>query len=65
LEEITTDTTTTTAAAATTTTTTTTTTTFLSFFWRDSPQWAKAPSFARFLDHTKRRTTAGRTPLDE
>jgi len=34
-------------------------------FWRDSPQWAKASSFARFLDHTQRRTTVGRTPLDE
>jgi hypothetical protein len=34
-------------------------------FWRDSPQWAMASSFTRFLDHTKRRTTVGRTPLDE
>jgi len=24
-----------------------------------------APSFLRFLDHTQRRTTVGRTPLDE
>jgi len=31
----------------------------------DSPQWARAPSFTRFLDHTQRRTTVGRTPLDE
>jgi len=35
------------------------------FFWRDSPQWAMAPSFARFLDHTQRHITVGRTPLDE
>ena len=37
-------------------------------FWRDShppTQWARASSFARFLDHTQRRTTVGRTPLDE
>ena len=34
-------------------------------FWRDSPQWARASSFMRFLDHTQRRTTVGRTPLDE
>ena len=31
--------------------------------WRDSPQWARASSFTRFLDHTQRRTTVGRTPL--
>ena len=34
-------------------------------FWRDSPQWAMASSFTRFLDQTQRRTTVGRTPLDE
>jgi hypothetical protein len=34
-------------------------------FWRDDPQWARAPSFRRFLDQTQRRTTVGRTPLDE
>ena len=34
-------------------------------FWRDSPQWARAFSFTRFLDHTHRRTTVGRIPLDE
>ena len=28
------------------------------------PQWARASSFMRFLDHTKRRITVGRTPLD-
>ena len=30
-----------------------------------APQWATASSFTRFLDHTQRRTTVGRTPLDE
>ena len=35
------------------------------FFWHDSPQWARASSFTRFLDHIQRRTTFGRTPLDE
>jgi len=34
-------------------------------FWRDSPQWATVSSFTRFLDHTQRRTTDGRTLLDE
>ena len=29
------------------------------------PQWAMASSFTRFLDHTQRRITVGRTPLDE
>ena len=29
------------------------------------PQWARASSFMRFLDHTRRRTAVGRTPLDE
>ena len=29
------------------------------------PQWAMVSSFTRFLDHTKRRTTVGRVPLDE
>jgi len=48
-------TTTVTATAATTTTTT---------FWCHSPQWARASSFARFLDHT-RLTKVDRTPLDE
>ena len=28
-------------------------------------QWARAPSFTRFLDHTQRRTTVGRTPLND
>jgi len=35
------------------------------FFWHDSPQWARASSFTRFLDHTQQCTTFGRTPLDE
>jgi len=34
-------------------------------FWRDSPQWDRASSFMRFLGHTQRRITVGRTPLDE
>jgi hypothetical protein len=29
------------------------------------PQWARASSFLRFLDHTQRRTTVGTTPLDQ
>ena len=33
--------------------------------WRKSPQWARASSFTRFLDHTQRRITVGRTPLNE
>jgi hypothetical protein len=36
-----------------------------SFFRLNSPQWARTFSFARFLDHTQRRTVVGRTPLDE
>jgi hypothetical protein len=35
------------------------------FSWRWGPTRAMARSFTRFLDHTKRRTTVGRTPLDE
>jgi hypothetical protein len=34
-------------------------------FWRDSPQWTRASSFTRFLDHTQRSTTVVRTPLDK
>ena len=33
-------------------------------FWRDSSQWTRASSFTRFLNHTQRRITVGRTPLD-
>ena len=29
-----------------------------------APQWARASSFTRFLDHTQRRTTVGKTPMD-
>ena len=39
--------------------------TYVRFFWCNSPKWARASSFTRFLDHTKRRNTVGRTPLDE
>ena len=35
------------------------------FLWRCSQTRAMASSFLRFLDHTQRRTTVGRTPLDE
>jgi len=38
--------------------------TFLSF-GTTAPQWTRASSFTRYLDHTRRRTTVGRTPLDE
>ena len=38
---------------------------FFFLIWRNSHQWAMASSFTRFLDHTHRRTTVGRTPLDE
>ena len=34
-------------------------------FWCDSPQWTMASSFMRFLYHTQRRITVGRTSLDE
>jgi hypothetical protein len=32
--------------------------------WRDSSNWTTPSSFTRFLDHTQRRTTISRTPLD-
>jgi hypothetical protein len=35
------------------------------FLWRCGPTQAVASSFLRFLDHTQRRITVGRTPLDE
>jgi len=35
------------------------------FLCRCGPTRAMASSFLRFLDHTKRRTKVGRTPLDE
>ena len=34
-------------------------------FLRNSPQWARASSFTRYLVHTQRRTTFGGTLLDE
>ena len=37
----------------------------LFFLWRCDPTRVMAFSFLRFLDHTQRRTTVGRTPLDE
>jgi len=33
--------------------------------WRCDPTRVMASSFVRFLDHTLRRTTVGRTPLDQ
>jgi hypothetical protein len=41
---------------------------FVVHFLRNSPpppQWSMASSFTRFLDHTQRRITVGRTPLVE
>jgi hypothetical protein len=39
---------------------------YLVCFWRNSPpSGATASSLTRFLDHTRRHTTVGRTPLDE
>jgi len=38
---------------------------FLSLFWRNIPQWARAVSFTKILNHATRRTAVGRTPLDE
>jgi hypothetical protein len=35
------------------------------FFCATAPHWARAVSFARFLDHTQRRTTVSRNLLDE
>ena len=37
----------------------------LLLLWRCDPTRAMASSFLRFLDHTQRRITFGRTPLDE
>jgi hypothetical protein len=34
-------------------------------FGANIPQWAMAYSFTSFLDHTQRRTTVGRTSLNE
>jgi len=38
---------------------------FFFFLWRCDPTRVMASSFLRFLDYTQRRTTVGRTPLDE
>ena len=39
---------------------------FVFFILAQKPhQWARASSFTRFLDHTQRHNTVGRTPLDE
>jgi hypothetical protein len=35
------------------------------FLWRCGPTWVRDSSFAGFLDHTQRRTTVIRTPLDK
>ena len=34
---------------------------FVCFWCNSPPQWARASSFTRFLDHTQRRTTVGMT----
>ena len=34
-------------------------------FGATAPHWARTSSFTRFLDHTQRRVTVGRTPPDE
>ena len=39
--------------------------TFPPLLWHCGPTWAMASSFLRCLDHTQRRITVGRTPLDE
>ena len=38
---------------------------FFFVFGPTAPQGTRASSFTRFLDHTQRRTTVGRTPLDD
>jgi hypothetical protein len=35
------------------------------FFWCDIPQWARASSFTKLLNHTQWHNRVGRTPLDE
>ena len=37
---------------------------YIFFLWRCDPMRDMASSFLRFLDHTQRRTTVGRTPLN-
>ena len=38
---------------------------YCSFLWRCGPTRAMTSSFLKFPDHTQRRITLGRTPLDE
>jgi len=38
---------------------------YIFLLWRCDPTRVMASSFLRFMDHTQRRTTVGRTPLDE
>jgi len=38
---------------------------FFFLLWRCDPTRVMSSSFLMFLDHTKRRSTVGRTPLDE
>ena len=38
---------------------------YIFFLWRCDPMRVMASSFLRFLDHTQRRNTVGRTPVDE
>jgi hypothetical protein len=38
---------------------------FVCLLWHCDPTRVMASSFLRFLDHTQRSTTVGRTPLDE
>jgi len=38
---------------------------YIFFLWRCGPSRAMTSSFLRFLDHTQRRTTVGRTSLGE
>jgi hypothetical protein len=38
---------------------------FVCLFWARKLPMGQASSFTRFLNHTQRRTTFGRTPLDE
>ena len=38
---------------------------YLLVFGATAPQWTRPPSFTKFLEHTQRRATIGRSPLDE
>jgi len=37
----------------------------ITFLWRYGPMRSMVSSSLKFLDHTQRRITVGRTPLDE